>query len=82
MSKQLSAVQITLSAEQHLLSRKDAARLLGVAAETLAVWKCTGRYNLPCVMVGRIPKYRLSDLNHWLTSRTIHSLPESTGKLA
>ena len=45
-----------------LLSRKEAAHLLGVKVTTLEVWASTRRYNLPFVKVGRLVKYRLSDL--------------------
>ena len=45
-----------------LLSRKEAANLLGVEVGTLEVWASTGRYNLPFIKVGRLAKYRLSDL--------------------
>lgn len=62
---------INRTAQSDLLTRQEAAKYIGVEPETLAVWKCTGRYNLPCVMVGRLPRYRKSDLDAWLTSRTV-----------
>ncbi|NJL71925.1 MAG: helix-turn-helix domain-containing protein [Candidatus Competibacteraceae bacterium] len=49
-----------------LLSRKEAASYLGVAEQTLAIWKCTRRYNLPCVKVGRLVKYRRADLDKFI----------------
>lgn len=54
-----------------LLSREEAARYLGVSASTLAIWKCTGRYNLPCVKIGRLVKYRRSDLDEFIAERVI-----------
>lgn len=54
-----------------LLSRKEAAHYLGVAEATLASWKSQGRYGLPVVMVGRLPRYRRDDLDAWLASRTV-----------
>ena len=54
-----------------LLNRKEAAEYLGLAENTLAVWKSTRRYDLPVVMVGRLPRYRQSDLDSWLASRTV-----------
>lgn len=55
-----------------LLNRKQAAEYLGLAENTLAVWKSTTRrYDLPVVMVGRLPRYRQSDLDSWLASRTV-----------
>ena len=57
--------------QSDLLSRRDAADYLGVTEQTLAIWKCTGRYNLPCIKVGRLVKYRKSDLDKFLISRTV-----------
>lgn len=53
-----------------LLDEKQAASLLHVTPGTLAVWRSTGRYSLPFVKIGRNVRYRLSDLNAWLDSRT------------
>ncbi|MEF8702924.1 MAG: helix-turn-helix domain-containing protein [Candidatus Accumulibacter sp. UW26] len=53
-----------------LLTEQQAATLLHVTPGTLSVWRCTGRYSLPFVKVGRNVRYRLSDLNAWLESRT------------
>ena len=58
-------------AENTLLTRADAAIYLGVSKGTLEVWACTKRYPLPYVKVGRLVKYRLSDLQAFVTSRTI-----------
>jgi excisionase family DNA binding protein len=55
----------------NLLNRDEAAQYLGVAAQTLAVWATTGRYALRMVKVGRLCKYRKSDLDRWLQSREV-----------
>lgn len=57
---------------ERLLSRKEAAEILGITPETLAAWKCLQRYDLPVVMVGRLPKYRLSDLQNFIERNTIY----------
>src|SRR5262249_28173460 len=57
--------------DSKLLSRRQAAQYLGVKEQTLAIWKCTGRYNLPCVKVGRLVKYRLSDLDAFIAGRMV-----------
>ena len=57
--------------EHKLLSRPEAAAYLGVREQTLAVWNCTGRYALPVIKVGRSVRYRRSDLDRWLESRTV-----------
>ena len=54
-----------------LLTREQAAAYLGVTPRTLAVWKCTGRYKLPCVKIGRLAKYRKADLDAFIARRTV-----------
>lgn len=49
-----------------LLTRREAAAYLGVSEQTLAIWKCTGRYNLPYIKIGRLVKYKLSDLDAFI----------------
>ncbi|MDZ4834625.1 MAG: helix-turn-helix domain-containing protein [Candidatus Melainabacteria bacterium] len=57
--------------QSDLLSRKEAAAYLGVTPETLAVWHCTKRYPLPVIKIGRLCKYRVSDLDAFITQRTV-----------
>lgn len=45
-----------------LLTRKQAAELLHCKESTLAIWKSTKRYHLPCVKIGKNVRYRHSDL--------------------
>lgn len=52
------------------VSDKQAAEVLGAKTTTLAVWRSTGRYNLPFVKVGRLVRYRVSDLAAFLARRT------------
>ncbi len=47
-----------------LLSRSEAAAYLGIAKQTLAIWKCTKRYKLPYVKIGKLVKYRLYRSRH------------------
>ncbi|MDP3508097.1 MAG: helix-turn-helix domain-containing protein [Candidatus Melainabacteria bacterium] len=55
-----------------LLSRKEAAAYLGVAEQTLAIWKCTKRYDLPYVKIGKLVKYKKSDLDAFI-ARNVQS---------
>jgi hypothetical protein len=48
----------------------EAACVLTVKETTLAVWRSTGRYNLPFVKVGRLVRYRVNDLAQFLVDRT------------
>ena len=55
---------------------KQAAEVLEVKPTTLSVWRSTGRYNLPFLKVGRLVKYRISDLAEFLARRTAHHTGE------
>jgi len=53
-----------------LLNTLEASQYLGVTRDTLAVWRTTRRYELPYIKVGRLVKYKQSDLDKWLENRT------------
>jgi len=53
-----------------LLDEISAAAILGVTPGTLQVWRCTKRYNLIYIKIGRLVKYRLADLMAFIESRT------------
>ncbi|WP_010302578.1 helix-turn-helix domain-containing protein [Candidatus Odyssella thessalonicensis] len=67
-----------MNKKSELLTRKEAAKYLGTTESTLAVWACTKRYQLPMVKIGRLVKYRLSDLENFIESR-ITNLPNPEG---
>ena len=46
------AQRLMLESPNDLLTRGQAARILGVRTNTLAVWACNKRYALPYVKVG------------------------------
>jgi len=54
-----------------LMDQVRAAAALGVKPQTLAVWRCTHRYNLPYVKIGRRVMYRRSDLEAFVNSNLI-----------
>lgn len=62
--------------QSNLLTREEAAEYLGVTARTLAVWACVKRYNLPYVKVGRLVKYRRTDLDNFIAHRTVDQIGE------
>lgn len=76
----------TLQSISELVDDHDAARILNVTVGTLAVWRSTGRYKLPFIKIGHKVRYRRSDMEAWLASRTHHmgalpeQKPESTNK--
>lgn len=73
---------MTNIAVSKLLSRKEAAELLGLKPQTLAVWHITGRYGLPVVKVGRAVRYRMQDLERWLAARTVGAVDHQAGERA
>lgn len=57
--------------QSNLLTNEESASYLGVAPNSLAVWRTTKRYALPYIKVARLVKYRQTDLDPWLESRTM-----------
>ena len=67
-----------MSLNSELLNQEALAALLGneVSTSTLERWRCTGdgpRF----IRVGRTPLYRRSDVDAWLTSRTVSHTGET-----
>lgn len=67
---------LSLENPTFIVTPEQAAHVLDVKTPTLAVWRSTGRYNLPYVKVGRLVKYRISDLAEFLASRTANHTGE------
>lgn len=56
--------------DDRLLTRKQAAEVLGFQPQTLARWKWEGREDRPPeVRVGRAVRYRASELARWIADR-------------
>lgn len=54
-----------------LLTPTQASEVLGISVQTLAIWRCNKRYELPYVKVGRYVRYRTSDLSEFINSHTV-----------
>ena len=54
-----------------MINRKLADEYLGVTPATLAIWACNKRYKVPFVKIGRLVKYRKSDLEAFIDERSI-----------
>jgi hypothetical protein len=59
-----------------LLTESQTAEMLGVAGQTLGVWRSSKRYNLRYIKVGRNVRYRLRDVEAFLDSRTVGASTE------
>lgn len=70
MSFNTAELSQTSTAVSPLVSRKEAARYLGLAPQTLAQWACSGRRSLPMVKVGRKAQYRKADLDAFIVANT------------
>lgn len=57
---------------QNLLTSKEAAQHLRLAERTLAVWRCTGKVNIPYIKIGGRVLYKKTDLDLFIDSN-IHS---------
>ena len=55
-----------------LLNTSEASAYIGVLPGTLEAWRCTKRYPIPFIKVGRLVKYRKSDLDNFLDERTVN----------
>ena len=56
-----------------LLTPKQTAETLGVTIGPLAVWRCTGRYPLAFVKIGRRVMYKLSDLETYINAHVFQN---------
>lgn len=53
-----------------LLTVDEVSALLNIRPQTLAVWRCTRRYDLPFIKVGRLIRYRAADVEQWPQGRS------------
>lgn len=56
--------------DKTLLTEDEAAYMLDLKPESLAVFRSTGRHQIPYIKIGRNVRYRRSDLEAWLISHT------------
>jgi excisionase family DNA binding protein len=64
-------INLTSLKGTELLTSEQAAAYIGVSPGTLEVWRCTKRYHIPFIKVGRLVRYRKSELDSFLDKRTI-----------
>jgi predicted DNA-binding transcriptional regulator AlpA len=54
--------------DNNLLKPNATAKVLGVSVGTLAVWRCTGRYPLRFIKIGKNVMYRQGDIDSFIES--------------
>ena len=54
-----------------LISRDEAAAILGIRPHTLACWASNGRYGLSYVRIGRRAMYRRQDIEAFITANLV-----------
>jgi predicted DNA-binding transcriptional regulator AlpA len=69
--QKVSAKKDTTNTISRLLSSDEVSKLLGVRKGTLSYWRCTGRYSLPYVKIGRLVMYKANDVNDFIRRRTV-----------
>jgi len=67
----------TAAAPDRLLTEDETAALLSTKPQTLSVWRTTKRYPLTYVKVGRLVRYKLSDVLAFIESRTVNNTAEA-----
>lgn len=70
ISNQDIASQVRALLNPGVLTPEQAAAYIGIQPSTLAVWRSTGRYKIIFLKIGSRIRYRQSDLDAWLESRT------------
>lgn len=73
MPRKIYPPQKNAASPTPFMSCEEAAAYLQLSVRTLDVWRCTGRYGIPYVKIGARVRYRKSDLDAWLESRTSHA---------
>ena len=56
---------------EEILRPAQTAKMLDVTADTLAVWRCTKRYNLAYIKIGKNVRYLKRDVLAFLESRRV-----------
>lgn len=66
-------ITLTPKTVDALLTPDEAAAALDVTSGTLQVWRTTKRYPLKYVKIGKNVRYRLTDVQAFIESRTVEA---------
>lgn len=73
-----ASISAFLADPERKLTEQEAALVLGVQPSTLATWRCTKRYGVPFIKIGRCVRYRAGDLAAWLQKHTVRPVEVET----
>jgi excisionase family DNA binding protein len=59
---------------EKLLNKLEIAKLLGVKPATISNWISQNTYDIPYIKVGRLTKFRESDIRKWLEVRVVNRI--------
>jgi predicted DNA-binding transcriptional regulator AlpA len=62
---------MTTNLPDRLLTEQQAADRLGVATGTLRVWRCTRRYPLAWIKIGKAVRYDPREIDRFVADRTV-----------
>lgn len=62
---------MNIQKEKALVDQAAAAEILQVKPNTLTNWRCTKRYAIPYIKVGRCVRYRVSDLLQFMENTRV-----------
>ena len=68
----MDALQKRIAGIEKLLTPTQVAEILGVGVETLNHWRHTKRYALNFVRIGRCVRYRQTDVENFIKTRTVY----------
>jgi excisionase family DNA binding protein len=61
--------------KNELLTTAQMAEVLGLSKDTLTTWRCTKRYDVPYLKLGRHVRYKRSDVEAWVRSQRQGTAP-------
>lgn len=69
------------ASEYSLLTLQEAADYLGISRGTLYVWRSTGKYDIPYILMGSLVKYSVEDLDNFVLENKFYPRINARAKL-
>lgn len=68
----MNSISQIIDKNKDFLTPSEAAEMLGVKVNTLAVWRCKHKKKIPFYKIGRAIKYKNQDLLDWIESQKVN----------